>query len=128
MVFNQYPDIAKNVFLKPTLKEYLSIDSEIARYVDSLIGEGINVVDELIKAAGEKFSGTIDKRIFKYFGRLSPDNVSLKYKDFAQKCLENQRNYVKMEDNDGAYRNQFIEKDAYSIQKLVLKILDWYKL
>ena len=124
--FNQYPEYAREMMIKPTFKDHISEDSEIAKYVDGLIDKGITSVNELLKHVSEKFGYMIDERINEYFGKLSPDNVPEKYKEFAQKCMENEKNYIKMEENDKAYRQQFVEADAYNIQKQILKIMDWY--
>jgi len=122
LTFNQYPEFAKEKLLNVILKE-----PEVKKFVDTLIDQNVISEDEIYTKVSKKFEHLITEKIETNFGKLTPANVPEKYKDFAKKCMENQKNYIRMEENKKAYRKQFVEEDAYHVQKQILNLMENYK-
>ena len=140
IMFNEFPEYAQNKALGKLIKPKagyeekvhevitgkISFDEvfehpEIAKYYSDCIGKVS--LEEAEKKTIQKFKGKIDELLKKYFGELSPENVPQKYKEFALKCKENNKNYINIDINEKAYRKQFVEDDAYQIQNKIHKLL-----
>ena len=128
LMFNEFPEYARERLVDKLYKdEFGKIDKEVIDYVDSLIDKNILDENEIQKRILQKFGYKIDDLIKTNYGELSPNNVPEKYKEFAKKCMENNKKYIKNTENKQEYRKQFIEADAFSIEEKIFNTLLYYK-
>lgn len=139
-VYNEFPERAREKFMNKLLRpkeEYINKLNEIihnkipynkayeypevARYYSECLSKyGLDIADKKTK---QKFKNKIDDLIQKHIGELSPQNVPEKYKEFAQKCRDNQQNYINIDKDYDAYIKQFVEVDANDAATKIIKLL-----
>jgi len=128
LMFNEFPEYARERLAYALYNHGVGkVDMEVMKYVDSLIDKNILDDNEIQKRILQKFGYKINDLIKTNFGDLSPNNVPNKYKDFAKKCLENNKNLIKNTEDKERYRKQFIEADAFSIEEKIFNTLLYYK-
>ena len=103
-----------------TLWEQINAYREGMKLSDILKSE-----DELLEEVYKDYPISVQDLELIWGIKFDKSNVPEKYREFAKKCLESHKNYIKAEVDEVGYRKQFVEEDAYkagnSMEDLLIK-------
>lgn len=126
ITFNQFPEYAEELFMKKFIfsDEFIEIGTdEMHKLSREWVLNGAKPDDGIYSRLKNEYKNEVQKLIKNYIGDLSPDNVPQKYKEFAKKCQENQRNYIDIDKDEEKYLKQFVEEDARTAAGKIAKLL-----